>query len=188
MLCFLSAVVGKSFGQMLEVGTHRGAGAVAMAMGAPLSFVDTVDTNVDAACAGQLERFGVSDRVHRHLGDSRDVLPMLAGTEYDLALIDACHDWEIKGKDVAFAIEHATLIVIDDCAWQSDYWMQFLNMPGFQILPTTPETIESQSWMGVRAAYDECFPGNVNGAWQNGVCINPDARPKFGVVLNTKRI
>lgn len=77
---------------ILEIGTFTGYSAICLAMGlGDEGRVDTLEINdeLEELTREAWSRAGLSDRIYLHLGDARQTLKSLKGTEYDLVYIDA---------------------------------------------------------------------------------------------------
>lgn len=96
---------------VLEVGSYHGRSTVALAQtAARVHAVDTHRGDRDCgwgwtlpALQGNLGRYGLAHKVVVHLGESADVLPVLAPGAFGLALIDGAHDFESVRRDVRLA-------------------------------------------------------------------------------------
>lgn len=88
---------------------------------------------------GNLEAFGVLDKVEVLTGKSHDVLDTLAGRSFDLVYIDGAHDFETVYGDILRALPMATKVLTGD-----DY---------------------STLWVGVRQAVDALVPEVHRGQW-----------------------
>lgn len=74
---------------VLEIGCAIGYSAVCMAQ-AGCTRIDTIEISDEAARAAQanFEKAGLSDVIHLHLGDAKELLPRMAGP-YDMIFMDA---------------------------------------------------------------------------------------------------
>ncbi len=75
--------------RILEIGTAIGYSALLLAERFPEAEIDTleIDPIRHARALTVMESAGVSDRVHCHLGDAAEILPMLSGP-YDFLYLD----------------------------------------------------------------------------------------------------
>lgn len=75
--------------RILEIGTAIGYSALLMATRFPEAEIDTleIDPKRHARALEVMERAGISDRVHCHLGDAAELLPKMQGP-YDFLYLD----------------------------------------------------------------------------------------------------
>lgn len=103
-------------GRILEVGSAFGYSAIAMALANGNAHVDAVDPHNQLGShpiaggsrevmAGNLEAYGVADRVTMLVGTSQEILPILELDSYDLVFIDADHVEPAVTHDVEWALK-----------------------------------------------------------------------------------
>jgi hypothetical protein len=88
---------------------------------------------------GNMEAFGVAEKVEVLTGRSHDVLDALKGRTFDLVYIDGAHDFETAYGDILRALPMATKVLCGD-----DY---------------------SATWPGVRKAVDQLVPKANTDQW-----------------------
>ena len=105
-------------GEVLEVGSAFGYSAIAMALAAPHVRVTAVDPHTQLGShpvaggsrevmAGNLEAYGVADRVRMVVAPSQSALPTLVadGAQFGLVFIDADHTDEAVTHDVTWTLK-----------------------------------------------------------------------------------
>jgi predicted O-methyltransferase YrrM len=88
---------------------------------------------------GNMEAFGVAEKVEVLTGRSHDVLDAMKGRTFDLVYIDGAHDFETAYGDILRALPMATKVLCGD-----DY---------------------SATWPGVRKAVDQLVPKANTDQW-----------------------
>jgi predicted O-methyltransferase YrrM len=102
--------------QILEVGSAFGYSAIAMALANPNAHITAVDPHNQLGShpiaggsrevmAGNLEAYGVADRVTMLVTTSQQVLPELEPASFDLVFIDADHVEPAVTHDVGWALK-----------------------------------------------------------------------------------
>jgi hypothetical protein len=97
--------------RVLEIGSFCGKSAVSMAQTAEsVTCIDPFDGRATsevgstlAAFDANAERYGLADKVTRHVGTTSEVAHTLAANQYDLVFIDGDHCFEAVGFDIAAA-------------------------------------------------------------------------------------
>lgn len=112
---FLLEAVEWCYGQrkdlnILEVGTCRG---VSTAILAQRGRVLTLDIDARAGTGEAIKALDVGDRIVRVVGPPSLVRPLVRGP-FDLAFIDATHNYENVMRDFAFALLHTNCIIFHD--------------------------------------------------------------------------
>ena len=77
--------------QILDIGTYTGYSAICLAQGLrPGGLVHTIDIDDERfeMAAKYIGEAGLADRIVQHIGDAREVIPMIDGA-FDLVFIDA---------------------------------------------------------------------------------------------------
>ena len=95
---------------ILEVGTCRG---VSTAILAQRGRVLSLDVDARAGTGEAIKALDVGDRVVRVVGPPSLVRPLVRGP-FDLAFIDATHNYENVMRDFAFTLLHANCIIFHD--------------------------------------------------------------------------
>mgnify|MGYP000887945212 FL=1 len=95
---------------ILEVGTCRG---VSTAILAQRGRVLSLDVDARAGTGKAIKALDVGERVVRVVGPPSLVRPLVRGP-FDLAFIDATHNYENVMRDFAFALLHTNCIIFHD--------------------------------------------------------------------------
>jgi len=106
--------------RVLEVGTFTGYSAICFALGLePGAAVDTIEVNDEreALIRSYLDKAGVADRVHLHIGSALDLIPAMEGP-WDLVFLDAHKPDYPRYYDLVFDKLHpGGVILADNVLW-----------------------------------------------------------------------
>jgi caffeoyl-CoA O-methyltransferase len=105
---------------ILEIGTFTGYSAICLAMGLQKGGqLHTIELNreLEEIASRYIEMAGLSEKINRHYGDAREIIPAL-DMEFDLVYIDAAKEFYVEFYGMAMEkLRNGGFILADNALW-----------------------------------------------------------------------